>query len=202
MVGETMDISRNLACLLLPAGLASCSTIETGVAPGQPNLEDATIEGYRRFYVLYYELGGISAVDGKRPGGFVGYADTVRLPPGEHWIEIKFERYAFGGGGSYATCAFKFRFEAQHRYQVKAHSLKADVGLLAHPLHDPYIGSITLGVSAPEGFEKTEDVATLCATPNQILCVKNSDCGSGRYCDMQSGHEFGVCKWPTPKTSK
>lgn len=191
-----MNIRRALFCLLLPAGLASCGTIETGVAPDQPDSEVATLEGYRRYYLLYYEQGDISAVDGRRPDGFTGYTHAVRLPPGEHWIEIKLERYAFGGGGPYATCAFRFRFEARHSYQIKAHSLKADVGLLAHPLHDPYRGLITLNISAPERPDKTEDVATICATPHQILCVSDPDCGSGRHCDIQPGHEFGVCKWP------
>lgn len=167
------------------------------MAPEQPDSEVAILEGYKRYYVLYYEQGDISAVDGKRSGGFAGSTSSVRLPPAEHWIEIMLERYVLGGG-PYATCAFRFRFEARHSHQIKAHSLKAKVGLLAHPAEDPYRGLLTLSITTPEGQETSENVTAICATPYQILCTDNPDCGAGRYCDTKPGHEFGVCRWHKP----
>ncbi len=185
--------------LWMLALLAACGTLETGADRELPDTKIAVLEGYKRYYVLYYEQGDISAVDGKRPDNILRYVNSVRLLPGEHWIEIKLARYAFGGGGPFAICAFRFRFEAQHRYQIKAHSLKADVGLLAHPSHTPYKGSISLETSAPGGGEKTENVAAVCTIPHQNLCLRDADCPSDYPCHTQPGFEFGTC---SPRTSQ
>ena len=179
--------------LWMLALLAACGTLETGADRELPDTGIAVLEGYKRFYVLYYEQGDISAVDGKRPDNLLGYVNSVRLLPGGHWIEIQLERYAFGGGGPFAICAFRFQFEARHRYQIKAHSLTADVGLLAHPSHSSYKGSISLETSTPGGTEKIENVAAVCATPHQNLCIKDSDCPSNYPCHTQPGFEFGTC---------
>jgi hypothetical protein len=179
--------------LWMLALLTACGTLETGADRELPDTGIAILEGYKRFYVLYYEQGDISAVDGKRPDNLLGYVNSVRLLPGGHWIEIQLERYAFGGGGPFAICAFRFQFEAQRRYQIKAHSLTADVGLLAHPSHSPYKGSISLETSTPGGQEKTENVAAVCTTPHQNLCIKDSDCPSNYPCQTQPGFEFGAC---------
>lgn len=186
-------IIRASVYFLLISLLAACGTLDTGVDPERPESEIAFLEGYKRYYVLYYEQGDISSVDGKRPGGILRYVNAVKLLPGEHWVEIRLERYVLGGGGPYATCAFKFQFEAQHRYQIEAHSLKADVGLLAHPLYTPYKGSISIEISTPDSHVRTESVTAVCTIPHEALCRQNSDCPSNYPCHKQQDFEFGTC---------
>jgi hypothetical protein len=183
-----------VGCFSLLTLLAACSTLET--YPEQPERSDAEIavlKGYNRFYFIYWEQADVSSVDGKR-AGFPWSVSSVKLLPGRHWIEITQQRY-FGGGGGYAVCAFESDFEAQHLYQLKAHS-SASEGHWYENRPQPYKGSISIVVSAPGKARQTVTVTTECADGLPSFCRKDADCAHhpDNRCRSERGAVFGLCE--------
>lgn len=175
--------------LFMLAFLAACSgTLEIKPEPGQQDSESAVLEGYWRYLFLYIEQLGISSVDGKRASGLLGYADSVSLPRGGHWIEIKLDR----NYGLVARCAFELNIDSRRHYQIKAIKYK---GLLAHPLSSPYKSLILLEAAEHGEPAQALSVAAVC-TSAELLCRRDADCSPDHSCRMDPGFDFGTCNPP------
>lgn len=193
-------ITRTLlstAFFVVSAFLAACGTLQSYPGPERPDAELAVLEGYNRYYFVYWEQADISAVDGKRPSGVSGAVGSVRLLPGRHWIEIVKQSY-FGGGGGYTVCAFESDFQAGHRYKLKAHSSESASRWYEQPPLDK--GSISIEVSAPGLAAHTLRVATVCAKGLPSFCRQDADCAHhpNYHCRPEQDSAFGICESREP----
>jgi hypothetical protein len=182
--------------LLLLAMLSACGTLKTYPGPERPDAELAVLHGYHRIYLVYMEQVDISAVDGKRVDSFPWSVSSVPLLPGQQWIEITKQIY-FGGSGGYTVCAFESNFEAQHRYQLKAHSSKSE-GRWYEQRPPLYKGSISMKVAAAGEEKQVVTLATLCAQGLPSFCLQDSDCSHhpNYECRTSPAAAFGVCESP------
>ncbi|HEX5804576.1 MAG TPA: hypothetical protein VFY24_16275, partial [Azospira sp.] len=147
------------------------------------------------------------AVDGLRPALSEMFGSTSRMLPGRHWIEVAFESYFGGGGGTTDVCAFDIDVRPGHVYRVKAHSLTTDIGHLAKHGHPGlYRGLLALEIEAPEtpGIRDTpvqawevRQVEATCSFAGGSLCRKDADCvpHPDIRCFPQAGFPFGACRF-------
>jgi len=180
-------------CTLLTVLLGACGTVETYPGPERADTEVAILEGYSRFYFVYWEDAYVSSVDGMRPKLPALWASSVKLSAGPHWIEVT--KHSTIGG--YSVCAFEMDFRAQHRYALVAHSMRTDVPYLAQPYGGPYTGSLSIEVSPAGSPPQNLTVATVCAprgsTPQS--CRQDADCVQhpDYHCRLVEDSGFGFC---------
>lgn len=183
-----------LPCVLLTGLLAACGTLETYPVAEHPDAEVAVLEGYGRYYLLYWAEGYISAVDGVRPKLPALWARSVKLLPGKHWIEVYRDATVTGE----SVCAFEADFLAGHRYRLLASSAHADAPYFAQPEGEPHKGTLWMEVSAPGSPARTLSIAADCAprgsTPQ--LCRQDADCEDlpDHHCQPMTESSFGICR--------
>ena len=159
-------------------------------------MEVAILDGYSRYYFLYWDEAHFSAVDGVRPKLPALWADPVKLLPGNHWIEVT--RHSTIGG--YSVCVFEAGFHSQHRYALVAHSMRMAAPYLEQPYGEPYRGTILIEITPQEGPTRTLTVDASCAprgsTPQ--FCRVDADCAEapGYRCRPVLDGKFGICSSP------
>lgn len=141
-------------CLLC----AGCATHDTLGDPALPAAERATIEGYSRYELLYFEDLQIVSIDGRREGARAGwpYASSASVPAGTHRIRFVVMR----NSRDIALCGFEWTFEAGHRYKLQR--LRHDQALLAHPSVPRFPASVEMVVTGPSGPARRESAAAEC----------------------------------------
>jgi len=174
------NIVHVLLMLLIAALAPACSTFVAYPGAPLPDEQVATVKCYSRYYFVYMAGCHVTAVDGCRPELSQIMSMTSKLLPGHHWIEFGAEEYFGGGGGVTDVCAFDFDFEVNHQYQIKAHSLEFEVGLIAKRSSALYKGSVIIEVTSPTGELQTKRVKTTCSF------------GGGSRSTLGYGHCVGV----------
>lgn len=179
-----------------------CSTFVAYPGPPLPDSDVATLSCYSRYYFVYIESCRFQAVDGQRPKLSELFGNASKMTPGPHWFEVAFEKYFGGGGGVTDVCAFDMEVQSGYSYQIKAHSLQTDIGLLAkHDQRGFYGGSLTIEVTSPARTQETRQVAVTCNFAGGSMCRRDSDCvpHPDIRCFPQQGFAFGACRfWDGP----
>lgn len=182
--------------------LVGCGTFVAYPGPERPDSEVASIECYSRYYFVYIGSCHITAVSGRRPDTSPVYATDARVAPGRQWFEVAFESYFGGGGGVSDVCAFDLDMRAGHSYQIRAHSLKVDAGLLSRHGATLYKGSLQIEARSGAGAGETLTVALTCRPFGGALCREVSDCGANPAglrdvsCVKSPEFGFGRCVHP------
>ena len=188
-----------LTTMLLPTitgfVLAGCGTVVAYPGPERPDSEIASIECYSRYCFVYIGSCQITAVSGRRPETNPIYATGARVAPGKQWFEVAFERYFGGGGGVSDVCAFDLDMRAGRSYQIRAHSLNVDAGLLSRHGATLYKGSLPIATRSGAGADETLTVPLTCRPFGGALCREVSDCGANpaalRDVSCMKSPEFG-----------
>lgn len=192
-----------LLAALLPSALLSggCGSINTLEGPALPAGEVAVLEGYSRFYGIYWEELYISAVDGRRPELPALWAREVTLLPGSHWVELSWSA-AVALASPSRVCVFEAEFAAGSRYRLVAHSLEVDARRGGEPGAGLYRGTVELAVRAAGQQEVRVRQELLCAEANWSIefCRDDADCRNGPdwRCRPLGVPEFGRCAYPGP----
>ncbi|MDP2240978.1 MAG: hypothetical protein Q8K18_12560 [Burkholderiales bacterium] len=191
---RTNGFRLQLSLLIAALGPACANFVAYPGAP-LPDAQVATVNCYSRNYLVFSASCHVTAVDGVRPVLSQIMNTTSKLLPGHHWVEFEAAQYFGGSGGVTDVCAFDFDFEADHQYQIKAHSLEFDVGWMQK--HSPalYTGSFIIEITRSAGELQTQRVRTTCSFGGGSLCRKTSDCvpHPDIICLPQEGHAFGKC---------
>lgn len=182
--------------LALCCGVSACGTFVSYPGGELPDNEVATVNCYTRFYFVYLESCRVQAVDGLRPGFAEMFGNSSKILPGRHWIELAYERYFGGAGGTSDVCAFDIDLEPGSTYQVKAHSLKIAIPHLKKLERSGfYQGVMELEVVKPSGTGETRNIKATCSAFGGSMCRKDSDCIAHPdiRCLPQDGFQFGQC---------
>lgn len=185
--------------------LSACSTFVTYKGQELPDEKVVTFHCYSRYYFIYMESCRVQAIDGLRPDVFEMFGNTSKILPGPHWIEIAFEKYFGGGGGTTDVCAFDMDLEPGAVYQVKAHSLSTEVSHWAkHEYRGFYRGSMDIEVTNLSGVREVRSTLATCSPFGGSMCRRDEDCvhHPDIRCFPQEGFPFGQCRFEDASGSK
>ncbi len=154
----------------------------------------AVLEGYHRYYFVYFEEADISSIDGIRPAGVLDLAKEAHLLPGTHLVGLVLQNY-FGGGGGYTGCAFEDQFDAGYRYKLKPHGTHSEEPWYRRP-PSAWKQSMAIEVWNKGVQKEIRQVQMICFGGTPDFCREDRDCihhpASG--CVQVTGETFGTCK--------